>query len=162
MRVMRGTFGVIAAVLGTVVLGCSEATGPDAALDVETADHLVVSHYESGLLFIQRNAPAETSMAALYQGPITRDEAGCMRREPDAGVPVAVVWPFGFDVHIGDDAIAVLDGQDEVVGTVGDEFELAGGIVDSLHDGLGFTDADRALAQARCPGKFWVVADPGL
>lgn len=162
MRGKQRLVWLVVAVLGTITLGCWDAAGPGTGPELEIADFLMVSHHESGLLFIQRNEPAETSMDALYEGSVTLDEAGCLRADPDAGTPVAIVWPFGFDVRFGGDAIRIVDGDGEVFGTVGSDFELAGGLVDALHDGLGFTAADRALAEARCPGKFWVVADPGV
>ena len=162
MRGKHRRVWVVAAMLGAIGLGCWDAAGPRTGPELVIADFLRVSHYESGLLFIQRNEPAEMAMDALYEGPVTVDEAGCLRADPDAGTPVAIVWPFGFDVRFDGDAIRVVDRDGEVFGTVGSDFALAGGLVDALHDGLGFTAADRALAEDRCPGKFWVVADPGV
>lgn len=74
---------------------------------------------------------------------------------------VTVVWPKGYGFRTADDAVVITDATGGVVGTAGAEISIPGGEVEDLLDGLGFTAEDRALAEARCPGSYWIVAGSG-
>lgn len=70
------------------------------------------------------------------------------------------MWPKGYGFDAKGDDVRILDAAGARVGTVGGAFKFGGGEVPYLHEGLGFTPDDRAFAEARCPGRFW-IASPG-
>ena len=99
-------------------------------------------------------------MDALFQGRVVTDAAGCIRLDsppPDAGT---VVWPFGFTLAREGRVLSVRDAAGREVGRIGGSFRFGGGHVPFLHEGTGFSAAERARAEARCPGTFWIVGEP--
>ncbi|MGD2070555.1 MAG: hypothetical protein PVI57_17915 [Gemmatimonadota bacterium] len=142
---VRWTLGVaLVAGMG----GCSgPSTGPvpDALLEV------VARH---GLVFMTQNVDENDRMEALFRGPVVVDTQGCLRLgRPDGAT---AVWPRGYALETSGDVARVMDERGEPVGWLGDDFELAGGEVEGLHDRMGFTDADRERART-CPGRYWIV-----
>lgn len=148
---------VCAGLLAGVVAGCTEATGPGDG-GVETAVHLQVRH-EQGVLLLTQNVVQEVTMDALYEGTVTADADGCLRL--DGPSPVTVVWPMGYSLEREGGELRITDASGAPVGVLGGDFSLAGGEVAELLDAMGFTAEDRALAEARCPGDYWVVAGSG-
>jgi hypothetical protein len=53
----------------------------------------------------------------------------------------------------------VRDAAGREIGQVGGSFRLGGGEVQSLHEGIGVSAADRQRAATHCPGRYWVVGD---
>lgn len=154
MNTTRAWCGAAALAVLVSLGACSPATGPQLK-DVIEADG-VAARIGSDVVFLIMTFTPGTHMQALFQGRVTADADGCLRLDlPDAHT---VVWPEGYDFESVDGAIRIVSGSGEPVGTVGEEFALPGGEVTSLHDGLGFTSADRELAEAHCPGRYWIVA----
>ena len=150
------TLGFMAVTLA--FMGCD---GDGAGLGdplIETADFLQVAHH-GDVLFLSRTEPENLVMDALFEGTVTLDEAGCIRLETTADYGVTAVWPHGYTLEQESGSFRVLDEAGQAVGTLGDEFSLGGGEVDQLHEGIGFTPEDQQLANDRCEGKFWIVAD---
>ena len=150
--------------VAALVAGCSLGTGPGPDGYLEVADHLSVQH-DGGLLFLARDHEPGTHMDALFRGRIVTDGAGCLRFQDDLedpGYAVTPVWPVGYRLRVnGDGAATILDGDGRLVGEVGGAFELGGGEVPAeILEDLGFTAADRELAEARCPGRYWIVSPP--
>ena len=94
---------------------------------------------------------------ALVLGATFVGAAGCLRLSGDD--PSTVVWPVGFSVKSDAADLAILDKSGRLVGRVGGSFRLGGGHVPQLHDGIPMSAADRDLAHAQCPGRFWIVGD---
>jgi hypothetical protein len=137
------------------VAGCTSSTGVEPP-EIFASDG-IEARVGAGVTFLVMKVTPEAHMDALFEGRVVADDAGCLRLDgPD---PATVVWPQGTayeEANGGSVRIVREDG--EVVGSVGGAFALGGGEVPSLHDGLGFTQADRDLAEAHCPGRYWIVA----
>ena len=110
---------------------------------------------EGGLLFLVQTEPATVVMEALYEGEVRRDDRGCIRLATEDRH--TVVWPFGFKLGVRSDGPHVLDERGRDVGRIGGSFRLGGGEVPYLHDGIPLGSAHRAAAEARCPGRYWIV-----
>lgn len=110
-----------------------------------------------GTVFLTLDASPGVWMEALAVGPVERDAAGCLRLGgPDRHT---VVWPMGFRLAGDGDDLRVVDAGGRVVGPVGGSFRLSGGEVATLHDGLPISEETRAEAEARCPGRYWLVGE---
>ncbi|MBW3554841.1 MAG: hypothetical protein KY466_15115 [Gemmatimonadetes bacterium] len=153
MRVFGSSFGR-AGLLAVVItaVGCSSPTA--AELELFQADGIEALVGADVVLLTMKFVP-EVSMQALYEGRVTADDGGCLRL--DTNDRHTVVWPKGYGVESANGGFQIVDDAGAVIGPVGGEFSIPGGEVSSLHDGLGFTEADRALAEAHCPGKFWIM-----
>lgn len=154
MKLGRGAF-LSAAAAATLIAAAACSSSPTSGSDdVERGVALEIRH-QAGVFVLTQVMEPEVVMDALYTGGVSADAGGCLRLDgPD---DATVVWPKGFGVRSADGGIVVVDASGQVVGRTGDDFRLGGGEVDELHEGLGFTAADRALAAARCPGKFWIA-----
>lgn len=139
-------------VLALTAGGCSSLTDLD---PLSIGADTIEARIGAGIVFISMKISPDASMSALFEGPVLADEDGCLRLDsPDAHT---VVWPKGYDFDVAGGTIRILDAEGAVVGRVGEDFSLGGGEVTSLHEGLGFTDADRELAETHCPGRYWIV-----
>lgn len=120
---------------------------------------LGASSQESTTIFLAQNvAPAEV-MEALYQGRVVRDPQGCLRTA-DAEA-ATVIWPFGFRLVERADGPHVADASGRDLGPVGGEFRFGGGFVPGIASAK-LTEADRTLAETRCPGEYFIVGDTDL
>lgn len=139
--------------LVTIALGaCSSLTDVDPlAIEADTIE----ARIGSGVVFISMKVSATDAMSALFEGAVLADEEGCLRL--DSVDRHTVVWPHGYGFDAGGGTVRILDADGGLVGRVGEDFSLGGGEVTSLHDGLGFTQADRDLAEEHCPGRYWIV-----
>lgn len=148
--------GVVVA-LGLGAAACS--TGPAAVDDgdphVERAVALEVRH-EGGIFLLTQVLDPADAMEALYRGQVVVDDGGCIRLS-GTGEPITAVWPKGFTARPTIEGPEIMDADGQRVGRVGEHFTFGGGVVPFLHEGLGFTEADQALAVSRCPGTFWIV-----
>lgn len=153
MRVFGRSFGRagLLAVAITAV-GCSSPTASELGLFQADGIEALV---RADVVLLRMKFVPEVSMEALHAGRVTADESGCLRM--DRGGRHTVVWPKGYGVEAANGGFQIVDDAGAVIGLVGGEFRIGGGEVSSLRDGLGFTEADRALAEAYCPGKFWIM-----
>jgi hypothetical protein len=151
--VKRSTLGAIAAVWA-VALALGACDGP---LDPsgDTGPSLLVEERD-GLVFMRQNVEPPVTMEALFQGRVIVDAEGCPRLDTPGGP--AVVWPRDYDVAVEGGEFMILDGEGAAVGTLGGTFSLGGGEVTLLSDAMGFTADDRARAEERCPGRYWITA----
>lgn len=122
------------------LVACSAPTDPDEAGPV---------------LFLTQNAVPDATMDALFEGRVSLDGAGCLRLDLDG--EHTVVWPTGYTLESTDRGLAVRDGEGRVVGHVAGSFRLSGGEVQALHDGIGMDRGEKAEAEIRCPGRYWIV-----
>jgi hypothetical protein len=136
-------------ILTGALMGCSrDAAGP--------ADYSVLDD-GTATYFLTLPVVPNAVMEALYQGRVLKDERGCLRlQQPD---DATVVWPFGFTLEVRKGQEWVLDATGKDVGKISGTFRFGGGEVPFLHEGLGFTAAANAQIQAKCPGRFWIVAE---
>ena len=141
-------------VLAIPLLGCGNDGGTADPVTSTGADGMV-----DGTVFLVQSSPATAVMEALYRGPVRRDDQGCLRLEPDGDVPVTVVWPYGFTLETRDDGQHVRDADGRDIGRIGDSFTFGGGYVSALHSGIPLTQAQRGLAESRCPGTYWIVGE---
>lgn len=110
-------------------------------------------------LFLTAAAPQPIHMQALYEGRVQRDEQGCLRLETqDRHV---VVWPFGFELENRGGATYVEDPARRAIGRIGGSFRFGGGEVPSV-EAADLSPDSRALAQSRCPGRYWIVGGTNL
>lgn len=110
------------------------------------------------VLFLTETVPATMHMQALYEGNVIADAAGCLRLT-GMGLQHTVVWPFGFELRRRMGVATVVDPAGRVIGEIGGAFALGGGEIPTLHDGIPLSDAQRALARDRCPGRYWIVGE---
>lgn len=151
-----GVFGLIG------IAGCSNGTEPELRDFRVQADNLTVAGID-GFLMLTQNATAAAYPEALFEGAVAGDEAGCLRlQDPQGDHGATAVWPEGYDLRDVAGSHRIVNAAGGTVGTVGENIELGGGEVHELPDALGFTDADRELAAARCPGLYWIVSPPEL
>lgn len=153
MTPTRTTYRIAILALAGLVTSCSSPTGP--AFEALTADALE-TRIGSGVTFLTMRIDPDVHMEALFQGRVLADEEGCLRLDTEDRH--TVVWPKGYGFYAPGSTIWILDAGGEVIGRVGEDFRLGGGEVTELHDGLGFTAADRALAEAHCPGRYWIAS----
>lgn len=148
LRVLAGA--VVVAMAG-VAGACESLT--DTSIRTVESDAIEV-RTAPGLVFLTLKIEPEAHMDALYEGTVSVDDAGCVRLDgPDAHT---VIWPKGYAFEERSGGFAVLDGAGAEVGALPGDFRLAGGEVEVLHEGLGFTSADQTLASTHCPGRFWI------
>ena len=147
--------GAFVALAALAAGACSSLTDAEAVqlLEADTIEARV----GSGIVFIRMRVVPTVHMDALSEARVLEDAQGCLRL--DSGDQHTVVWPHGWGFDETADGIRILDEDGALVGQVGEEFSLGGGEVTSLPAEMGFTDADRALAEAHCPGRYWIVAD---
>lgn len=134
----------------TMLGACSDPLSPGS-----TSPNLQVLS-ASGVKLITQNLVPADAMNALFEGPVVSDEQGCIRL--DAEDDATVIWPHGFTLESTIEGIVIRDESGGSVGRLGDDFTLGGGEVTSLTDAMGFTDADRRLAEEHCPGRYWIVS----
>lgn len=149
-RVGRLTF-VALAVLGTAA--CSETGDP------LEADLAVAADPNGAILFLALPERPRAVMEALYVGTVVLDHAGCFRLGSTLGSErPTVVWPYGSTLVRRGGDLVVVDEHGVDIGVIGGELRFGGGEVPSL--GTGFaTEAMRIAAEARCPGRYWIVGD---
>ena len=105
--------------------------------------------------FVRQVQEPDAVMEALFQGQVVEDKLGCLRLQGPS--PSTVVWPFGSTLEPRSDGDWVLDAEGNELGRIGGVFRFGGGHVPFLHEGLGFSKAEVAGIQTRCPGRFWIV-----
>ena len=145
----------VVALASLAAVGCSGGTEPDGL--EERADHLVAAHGD-GVVLLTQNVVPEVVMDALFEGRVAPDASGCLRLDVESDYGVTAVWPRGYELRTLDGALHVVDGDGEAVGPIGGFFALGGGEAPELTEAMGFTAADRELAHATCPGRYWIVA----
>ena len=134
-------------VLATLLAACSADSPSDVG-----GDGLVFLSLNVDPALLSQNAPPLVMMDALYEGRVAADANGCIRLETSDRH--TVIWPYQFKLS----GNAVLDADGRTIGTLGGQFKFGGGEVASLNIPL-ISDADRARAGARCPGRFWIVGE---
>lgn len=133
-----------------VLAACS-----DPLSTVSTSPNLQVLSADGVKLITQNLVPAD-AMDALFEGSVVADDQGCIRL--DAEDDATVIWPHGFTLQSTTEGLVIQDESGESAGRLGDDFSLPGGEVTFLTDAMGFTEADRNLAEQHCPGRYWIVS----
>lgn len=142
----RSTLYAVAACAALAAAGCASPVATDARLNSGDDPSAVV-------FLVQVNAGNHTD--ALYEGRVTRDEAGCLRLETTDRH--TVLWPAGAKFYTRDGEFHVTDAAGREVGTIGGTFGLGGG--ETAEPGTDLLSADdHRLAVERCPGRYWVVS----
>ena len=142
--------------LAAVAAGACSSPTDSGAVQLQEAD-TIEARVGSGIVFIAMRVVPTHHMDALSQARVLEDAQGCLRL--DSADRHTVVWPHGWGFEAAGDGVRILDEDGVLVGQVGEEFSLGGGEVTSLPASMGFTDADRQLAEEHCPGRYWIVAD---
>lgn len=145
----EGLVRVVALGLAAVVGACSSSAVAPLGGDSLRA------HDRAGVLLLTQNVVQDATMEALFEGPVVADDAGCLRLGGPDG-PTAV-WPQGYTAQSALADVWIRDASGTTVGQVGGSFSLGGGEVPELSDAMGFTQADRDLAEDHCPGLYWIV-----
>lgn len=149
-------------VVALAALAAAACSSPSSSLDgdllLEEADQVAALDGEGIHLLVQVK-DLEAYPSALYRGRLEMDAGGCVRLAESTG-QTTVLWPKGFSGRAVSGGIEIRDERGAVVGRTGQRFRMAGGGLPFLHEGIGFTAADQALAASRCPGAFWLV-EPG-
>jgi hypothetical protein len=137
----------LACTVALALAACSPADGTGASL--------TGSNNPDATVFLAQNTPPTAVMEALYVGKVYRDEQGCLRVESEGGA--VVIWPYRFKLNAYEGGLYVRDAQGRSVGRVGGDFRMGGGYVPSASF-ADLSDADRALAESRCPSAhYWIV-----
>jgi hypothetical protein len=141
--------------MACVGAACSSPAGPQGGATqgtVVTVDGTVLMTQDELLT----QDPTDLGMDALFRGIVERDAEGCLRLESGQ----TAIWPSGYDLVSRDGVLTVVDDEGKVVGDVGGEFRLGGGEMADL-DGVSIISDDvQAVAEERCPGRYWLVS-PG-
>lgn len=140
------------------LLACTLALSVAACASGEnTGPSLTGGENPEGTVFLAATVPARDVMEALYTGKINRDEQGCLRVESEGGA--VVVWPYGFRLVARDGGTYVKNAQGRSIGRIGGSFRMGGGFAGTLSH-IPLSDADRALAESRCPSAYyWIVGE---
>lgn len=139
----------LAALLVLAATACSPGSeGPSGLLGSTLLDDV---------LFLTQQEEQTVVMDALFEGRVTLDDAGCLRLGSSARH--TVIWPKGFTLVGDGGGLAVEDAGGRVVGRVGGDFRLGGGEVPFLHDGIDLAPEAVEEAEARCPGRYWIVGE---
>lgn len=146
---VRGVALLLAAVMAAVAGACS----PSAVAPL--GDDGLQAHDRAGVLLLTQNVAQGATMDALFVGPVVADDAGCLRLGGSDGP--TVVWPQGYTAQSALGWVWIRDANGTAVGKVGGSFSLGGGEVPELSDAMGFTQADRDLAEDHCPGRYLIV-----
>lgn len=140
LRTQRHVGGMIGALL--LLAGCSPLQEP---------------HGSAAIVMLSRTNEPDAFMDALFQGRVVADGEGCLRLDsPDRHT---VIWPRGFRIAPRGSSWAVLDAAGQEVGTIGASFHLGGGEVTEVPPEM-LSPADREVAAARCPGRYWLAWIP--
>lgn len=123
------------------------ACSPGELIDPNAAD---------GIVFLTQSTPATVVMEALFDGRVSLGGNGCVLLT--GGQPATVIWPHGFSVVVRHGVTLIRDERGHDIGAVGGSFRFGGGFVDSLHNGIALSAADRERA-AHCPSPYWIVGD---
>jgi hypothetical protein len=134
------------AVLLPLVAACGGDPGSEA--------NLTGSENPEATVFLAESELPGAYMDALFQGRVVRDEQGCLRLE--SAQPATVIWPLGSTLESRDGALYVKDGAGRELAKIGAVGSLGGGYVPS-HEYASLSAGDRALAQTRCPGEYWLA-----
>jgi hypothetical protein len=112
-----------------------------------------------GSLYFPRQRATDEVMEALAEGPLSLID-GCLR----VGTPgyedpgFLVLWPAVASVHMAEAGIIeVLDGNQQVVGRVGETIRLGGGAMESQATMELWERMITGLPIAGCPGPYWVA-----
>lgn len=149
----EGLGRVVAVALTAVVAVVAVACHPSPVAPL--GDDGLQAHDRAGVVLLTQNVIQDATMDALYEGPVVADDAGCLRLGGSDG-PTAV-WPQGYTAQSALGDAWIRDASGTTVGQVGGSFSLGGGEVPELSDAMGFTQADRDLAEDHCPGLYWIV-----
>lgn len=147
-----------------LLVGLSACSSPTSNLDSDTEPEVeratvLEARSEAGVVLFTQLFDLDAYPSALARSVLTVDDDGCLRLESTERP--TVLWPKGFRARSEGARTAILNAAGEVVGRTGDVFRMGGGGLPFLHEGLGFTPEDQALAVSRCPGEFW-LATPSL
>lgn len=135
---------------------CGSPTAAEQELVVADA---LEARLSGELVFLAMRITPDVHMEALFEGRVVEDEAGCLRLDgPDAAT---VVWPRGWGFERRNGTVRILDADGQLVARLGERMSLGGGEVETLPAAMGFTQADRDLAENHCPGRYWIVGDAG-
>ena len=101
-------------------------------------------------LFFPRQAPAVGGMDALLEGTLFLDDNGCLRvqQESTLNEALVVIWHYDFSLEITGEEIAVLNGDGETVGRVGEWTRMGGGESGAIVE---------PEMPAACPGPYWIL-----
>lgn len=153
MRCPYSPLAVALLSLVTTVAACESPVGTEEQVFVGDA---LEARMSGELLFLTMRTTPEVHMEALFEGAVVGDAAGCLRLDsPD---DATVVWPRGWGFEQRDGTIVILNANGELVARIGEGLRLGGGEVETLPAVLGFTQADRDLAERHCPGKYWIAS----
>jgi hypothetical protein len=154
LQPVRITKGItLSATVALVVAACSSDLVESRA---QVSFQVQTVAAESPILVMTQNGVPSEVMDAFFEGQVMADDAGCLRLEHAEG-PTAV-WPLGYTGEVTTDGVTIMNGDGEEVGPVGGLFGLGGGELPELLASLGFTQEDRDMAEALCPGRYWIVA----
>lgn len=142
--------------IAATLSACESPTDP--APDLFVADALE-ARLSGELAFLAMRITPDAHMDALFEGAVEEDDAGCLRLDsPD---DATVVWPRGWGYDRQGATVRILNADGQLVARIGEQMSLGGGEVDTLPAAMGFTQADRDLAENHCPGRYWIVSDAG-
>lgn len=140
------------AMAAVAALATSSCCGNDCSNPSDASD-------EATTIFLAQNVAPDAVMEALFQGRIARDAQGCLRTTDAESA--TVIWPYGSRLEARADGPHVVDAAGRDLGPVGGNFRFGGGFVPGVAH-VSLSDADRTLAETRCPGTYFVVGDTDL
>lgn len=152
MSTMRQKIGMAGALALTVTsLGCSDPVGfvEGPNLSVVTTD---------GVKFMTQRTQPDVVMDALYTGVVDISFDGCLRADATNN-QATIIWPVGYELVTTTAGHEIRRPSGELLGMLGDSFELGGGQTSELSAAAGFSATDQQIAANECPGLLWIVGE---
>lgn len=109
-------------------------------------------------IFLPKQAPAASSMAALMDGMLV-EVNGCLRITDQAYEEgFLVIWPYDSDMRLRGESIDILNGEMKVVAQVGKPFRAGGGAVESMSGAKAVDNSIPGMPLEGCSGPYWIAA----
>jgi hypothetical protein len=106
----------------------------------------------------QKTEGERAVMEALVRGTLVLVD-NCIRLQYQAGevdIDYLLIWPPDFNISNEDGAVNILDGNNNIVASIGDKVEMGGGEIQLL------SLLDKFIQEqvpSQCPGPYWIVGE---
>jgi hypothetical protein len=92
------------------------------------------------------------AMDALTRGTLVLTDI-CIRLERDKSLAnYLLIWPPDFNIHFENSAVEIVDGNGEIVASIGEYVQMSGGEIQSLS----FLDKSiQEQVPSQCPAPYW-------
>jgi hypothetical protein len=105
--------------------------------------------------FPQQKETPNAFMDALLVGKLVLVD-NCLRvNSHNLRESYLLIWPHDFSLHLHDEVMEIMDGNDQLVAREGDNLRLGGGEI----PGRNVNEYTLQPLPDNCPGPYWIVGD---